>query len=99
MQKAWPFALEFIDDTVRARVIHGADEISLDAEPGTIVSLVSLKDAGGISTLGLHYALHDALLPAGSSLGLSNIVVSGSFSVTVETGIVLVMVTNEKQQA
>ena len=97
LQRSWPFALVYIDASVSARVLHGAGEVSVDVEPGTIVSLVSLKDAEGVSTLGLYYALCDATLTAGSSLGLSNIAVNATVTVVIESGVVLVMVTNEKQ--
>ena len=99
LQRPWPFALEYIDDTVRTLVLHGAGEVKVEVEPATIVSLVSLKDASGVSTQGLQYVLCDASLIAGSSLGLSNIAVNSIFSVVIESGVVLVMITNEKQEA
>jgi len=74
-------------------------ELSVEVEPATIVSLVSLKDASGVSTLGLQYVLRDASLIAGSSLGLSNVAVDSTVNVVIESGVVLVMLTNEKQQA
>ena len=98
LQRRWPFALEYIDDTVNARVLHGAGRVSVEVDPGTIVSLISLKDADGVSTLGLRYVLSDASLIAGSSLGLSNIAVDSTVTVDIESGVVLVMVTNEKQE-
>lgn len=99
LQRPWPFALEYIDDTVRALVLHGAGEVSAEVEPATIVSLISLKDASGVSTLGLQYVLRNASLIAGSSLGLSNIAANSSVKVVIESGVVLVMITNEKQEA
>ena len=58
-----------------------------------------MKDASGVSTLGLQYVLRDASLIAGSSLGLSNVAVDSTVNVVIESGVVLVMLTNEKQQA
>lgn len=95
LQQRWPFSLEYIDDTVRARFLQGPGEVSFRAERQTTVSLVPLTDAEGVFTQGLHYPLNDATLLVGSSLGLSNIVVEHAFSVVIASGVVLVMLTNE----
>ena len=88
----WPFKLQLIDSTTRAYLISNKDSVSISAELGQIVSLLVLSAACGVSTRGLHYALSNATMLPGSTLGLSNEVVGDEFSVAIESGKILVMV-------
>lgn len=59
---------------------------------GQVVSLFALGvEASGVTLRGFRYALTNARLPAHSSLGLSNVLVSNTASVQVDRGRVLVV--------
>jgi len=85
----------------RLRIVDGKTEAflarprtELGAKRGDLVSLLSLsRMSSGIMTKGLKYPLRNATLREGSSLGISNEVVSLPASVTVGTGRLLVVVT------
>lgn len=65
-------------------------EQPLPAEKGDIVSLLSLSGTSeGITTVGLRYPLESGVLAFGSSLGISNEVVSIPASVRVRSGLLL----------
>lgn len=84
----------------RLRIIDGNTEAflaqettRLDARRGDTVSLLSLSSrSSGITTRGLKYPLRNATLREGSSLGISNEVISTPASVTAGTGRLLVIV-------
>jgi len=85
----------------RLRILDGKTEAflaqgrtPLGARHGDLVSLLSLsRRSSGITTRGLKYPLRNATIRQGSSLGISNEVVSLPASVTVRTGRLLVVVT------
>ena len=60
--------------------------------PKSIISLVPLTDCHGVSTAGLEYPLKNASLHVGKGLGVSNIVVSSPATVSIEKGLLLVIV-------
>lgn len=60
--------------------------------PGELVSLIAMHGpAHGVSTDGLRFALSDASLPAGSSLGVSNTMTAERATVDVREGVVAVV--------
>jgi thiamine pyrophosphokinase len=62
----------------------------LPARRGDVLSLISLTETSeGISTAGLRYPLADGTLTLGSSLGISNEVVSTPATVSVRTGLLV----------
>jgi thiamine pyrophosphokinase len=68
------------------------DEQLLDAAPGTTVSLLAVHGAAtGVTTSGLRFPLADEPLPAGSSRGLSNEVLTTPARITVGSGVLLVV--------
>lgn len=85
----------------RLRIVDGKTEAflaqgrtALDARRGDLVSLLSLsRRSSGITTKGLKYPLRNATLRAGSTLGISNEIVSLPASVTVGAGRLLLVVT------
>lgn len=84
--------LRIVDGKTEAFLVRG--RTSLDMRRGDLVSLLSLsRTSSGITTRGLKYPLRNATLRAGSSLGISNLVISHPASVTVRTGRLLVVVT------
>lgn len=69
-------------------VVRGTRPLS--GEPGDRVSLLAVAaPAHGVDTDGLRWPLEKATLRPGSTLGVSNELVRGSASVTVEEGVVL----------
>lgn len=66
------------------------DEVVLAGEVGSLVSLLSVGgDADGVWTDGLEYKLCGETLHAGSTRGVSNVMVASAATVTVERGVLL----------
>jgi len=62
----------------------------LTGAPGAYVSLLAVGGpAQGVSTAGLRYPLHDALLLPGSTLGVSNELVAPVAEISVRSGVVV----------
>jgi len=73
-----------------ARVHVVRDEVQLDGEVGSLVSLLAVGgDATGVWTDGLEYKLCGERLLAGSTRGVSNVLVAPTASVTLESGVLL----------
>ena len=79
-----------------ARPIHGGHgSFVLGGAAGDLVSLLPLGgDAIGVSTEGLHWPLERATLAIGRSRGLSNVVDRVPASVSLESGVLLVIQTS-----
>lgn len=70
-------------------VRHG---LHLDGRPGDVVSLLALTpEARGVTTSGLYWALDDATLQFGSTLGISNEMTERTARVSLCDGILLVL--------
>lgn len=61
------------------------------ARPGVTVSLIPFGSCGGITLRGLKYALRDAAMRTGE-IGVSNVVASSPFTVTVKRGRMLMVI-------
>lgn len=89
----------------RMRIVDGPVELFLaerrtpiDGRPGDLVSLLPLSRAVlGVTTRGLKYPLSRATLREGSSLGVSNEVVSSAASVSVRSGDLLIVHTRRRR--
>jgi thiamine pyrophosphokinase len=91
-QQDWPATIHLVDAHEIATVIHGGEAMTLEATPGSIVSLLPLSDVvTGITYTGMLYPLDDATLVLGSTRGVSNEVVSHPATVKIRTGIALVI--------
>ncbi len=90
--RAWPFQLELIDATTRCYVLRDKNSLTVNTRIGQWVSLVPLATSSGVTTGGLQYALDQATLLPGSTLGLSNIADAHSVSVDINDGTLLVMI-------
>ncbi len=96
--------LNAADRKVRARIVDGVVEaflarpgVPLTARRGDLVSLLPLTSVtAGVSTRGLKYPLRNATLTQGSSLGVSNVVVSIPASVSAPRGRLLVVVIHQR---
>lgn len=74
-------------------VVHGPGRVELHMPTATTVSLLPLAgDAQGVTTDGLHWPLVDALLPAGTTRGVSNLVSAATSAVALTSGVLAVVV-------
>ena len=90
MQKTWPFSTELVDKSVHAYTVSAKHPLSIAVQTGDTVSLLPMPDADGVATEGLEYALHNASIGTGTTLGLSNIAVGETVSVSIDNGQLLV---------
>jgi len=75
-----------------ARVYVVREQRAIEGEPGELVSLLALHGpAEGVRTEGLAYPLDGATLEAGSTLGVSNVLVGKRARVSVGHGVLLVV--------
>jgi thiamine pyrophosphokinase len=93
-QRDWPAPIHLVDANEIATVIHGGEQIVLEAAPGSTVSLLPLSaEVTGITYTGMLYPLENATLLLGSTRGVSNEVVSHPATVRIGAGIALVIQT------
>ncbi len=82
----------------RARVHVVRDKVVLEGRVGEPVSLLAVGGpVSGVSTTGLRWSLNGARLEAGLGLGVSNEFAQPEASVTVGTGVVLVILPSPEQ--
>jgi thiamine pyrophosphokinase len=90
----WPATIRLVDATEIATVIHGGEQMTLEASPGSTMSLLPLSaEVTGITYTGMLYPLNNATIFLGSTRGVSNEVVSHPATVYIESGIALVIQT------
>ena len=83
------------DSTVHRVLPNRPLEVS--AHAGAIVTLLPIGDTGGVTTTGLQWVLKDSTLTRGTSRGLSNVAIEPDVSVSITTGALLVIITEEKE--
>ena len=90
---AWAdLRIEVRAGTTRIVILRGGDTYELDDATGELLTLLAFHGpATGITTTGLRFPLDDDGLDPGSTRGVSNEVVGPHATVTVTTGIVLVI--------
>ena len=81
----------FCDDFNLVIPMGGGGQVRIDRPCGTIVSLIALDDCTGVTTEGLEYPLENAVLRAGDTLGVSNVVAKKPATVFVKSGLLLVI--------
>lgn len=80
-----------ITPTDTVRLVRGPVIHRVAGAPGDLVSLIPLSEpVAGVTTAGLRYALTDATLERGPTLGLSNELVGADASVEVRSGALIV---------
>lgn len=73
-------------------VLHAGRSVDLPGAEGDLVSLVPVHGAAvGVTTAGLRYPLSGETLPAGTTRGVSNVMVGTIATVTLERGTLLVI--------
>ena len=79
-------------DSARVSVVHGGGVVSFDGAPGDVVTLLPMHgDAVGVRTTGLEYPLHGEMLRAGTTRGVSNVLLDRHATVAIEEGTLLVV--------
>lgn len=85
--------IDWVRQAATCSVVRGTRR--LQGDPGATVSLIAFGgDAHGVVTQGLEWELADEMLYSGSSRGVSNRIRRPEFSVRVESGILLVVLSN-----
>jgi thiamine pyrophosphokinase len=85
-------SLHAILDSALVSVVHGGGGVTFVGEPGDVVTILPLHgDAVGVRTEGLEYPLRGEGLPAGTTRGVSNVLVDREATVSLEKGTVLVV--------
>jgi len=93
----WPFQLRLIDEFVDAHLVSKATPLSLAPPSQQTFSVIPLaQNAIGVEVVGAKYPLSDANLPLGSTLGLSNVVTGSRLQVSVEQGMVMVLLVHSE---
>jgi len=77
------------------KVMITDSQLKLYEPPGSIVSLIPLSDCRGVTTEKLEYPLNDAELLTGRGHGVSNIMTEDNASVTVNEGVLLVIIARD----
>jgi thiamine pyrophosphokinase len=85
--------IRIVDDISEVWAVSGAEEASGEAtfaaQPGDLISLLSLDGAAHVSISGVKWPLHDAALPIGTH-GISNVALSEQVRLAVRGGAILV---------
>jgi thiamine pyrophosphokinase len=85
-------SLRAILDSALVSVVHGGGGVTFVGDPGDVVTILPLHgDAVGVRTEGLEYPLRGEGLPAGTTRGVSNVLVDREATVSLEKGTVLVV--------
>lgn len=88
----WPLAVA--EGNELAQVMRSGDRLNLQAPPGSLVSVLALSaEVTGITYTGLEYPLDDFTLTLGSTRGVSNVVVNAPATITIRSGLLLVVQT------
>lgn len=81
---------QIVDRRQTLRAVHSGRPARIEGRAGDTLSLLAVGgDARGVTIEGCEYALSDALLPFGVTLGVSNALVESAARVSVMEGIVL----------
>lgn len=87
-----PLSIIVIDGPDKAFLLRAQDSISIDGNPGDIVSLIPLTErVEGVSTHGLRWQLENAVLRQGNTRSVSNELLSNSAQVKVNKGKMLLV--------
>ena len=83
-------SMRIVDHQLTIQVIRDRAEIT--GRAGDTLSLIALKgDAHGVTIKGCEYPLNDAVLPFGSTLGISNVLTRDTAKITVKQGPILAL--------
>lgn len=87
--------LDAIVGGARVHVVRGSRTV--EGTPGELVTLLALHGpAVGVRTTGLEYPLHGETLEPGSSRGVSNVLTAPTATVTLDSGVLVVVLPADK---
>ena len=82
--------IRLMDGTQEIALLRGGSTLRWRGHTGATVSLIPIGgEARGVTTSGLEYPLRDGVLKLGSTLGVSNVIVSEEASVSLEEGLMM----------
>lgn len=85
--------VSILEGAQRIFCFKGPGSLTITGRPGETVSLIPLtSQAMGVTLHGLEYPLTQAILPLGTSLGVSNVLIGDEGRVELESGCLLVLV-------
>jgi len=88
--------VRLVDHALSIQVIRDCAEIA--GRVGDTLSLIALTgDARGVAIEGCEYPLHDAALPFGATLGISNVFAQSTAKITVRQGLILALHTGREE--
>ena len=91
-QRPWPIPLRLVDGAQEAMLLRGPTTATLYTQAGATISAIPLSaDVTGIRYTGLAYPLENATLTLGSTRGISNVAQAPEVTVTLATGLLLVV--------
>jgi thiamine pyrophosphokinase len=93
-QSRWPIPVRVAEGGQIAEVLQEGESVRLAGPPGSLVSLIPLcPEVTGITYTGLEYELTDATLGLGSTRAISNVVAKQPATITIRTGLALIVQT------
>jgi len=88
--------VRLVDHALSIQVIRDRAEIA--GRVGDTLSLIALSgDAHGVTIEGCEYPLHEAALPLGATLGISNVFAQPAAKITVRQGLILALHTRREE--
>jgi thiamine pyrophosphokinase len=85
-------SMHAILDSALVSVVHGGGGVTFVGDPGDVVTILPLHgDAVGVRTEGLEYPLRGEGLLAGTTRGVSNVLLDHEATVSIDEGTVLVV--------
>ena len=82
--------IRLIDGDQQIVTVRGPGSITLTGTRGDTVSLIPVGgDVHTITTLGLEYPLTNGTIQFGSTLGVSNVLIANTATITIETGLLV----------
>lgn len=99
LNPAWEdVPLRLVEGRQEVFVIRGGETVTLDGSAGDTVSLIPLMgEAVGVTLEGMGYPLLEATIRVGSTLGVSNVLVSPPGKVSLRKGLLLCLHTGNPQ--
>ena len=93
-QRSWPVPVMVAEGDQLAQMLRGGESLALEGGAGDLVSLIPLSsEVTGITYDGLEYDLKDASLGLGSTRAVSNVVKQPPASVSIGSGLALIVQT------
>ena len=91
-QREWKATLKVLDGNQIAQLLRGGQQLTFHDQIGATLSILPLSAVvTGITYQGMAYPLNNAALQLGSTRGISNQIIASPASVTIESGVLVVV--------